>query len=221
MPGRMTAGSRPLPSLQQELALWRSGHRLVAGVDEVGRGPLAGPLVAAAVILDPDLRPDWLMELRDSKTMTGNARERLAAQVRAGALAVGVGYARVSEIDAWGLTAANQAAMVRAVAALPLRPQRLLLDGRLRLPLPQPQETLVDGDATCASIAAASIVAKVDRDDLMRRLDAVYPEYLFADHKGYATRGHLERLARYGPSDQHRRLFMPVRLAAALAEVPA
>jgi ribonuclease HII len=210
----MAAGPRLLPSTREEEALWASGLRWVAGVDEVGRGPLAGPVYAAAVVLDPGASPAWLADVRDSKVLPAPERERLAELIRAGALAYGIGWATVGEIDGWGITLANRMAMARALAALPVRPQYVLIDGPSGIKTPHPQKAIIDGDATCASIAAASIVAKVARDALMCSLDALYPEYGFAGHKGYATRDHLERLARYGASPQHRRSWPRVQLAA-------
>ncbi len=208
----MTAG-RLLPTLAEEEALWASGRRLVAGVDEVGRGPMAGPVLAAAVVIDPDRVPCWVSEVRDSKVVQAAERERLAEVIRAEALAFGIGAASVAEIDGWGITYANRVAMCRALSALGRQPSFVLIDGPSTLRMPLPQRAIVDGDALCVSISAASIVAKVARDDLMRRMDEVYPDYGFASHKGYTTREHLERLARHGPCVLHRRAWQPVRLA--------
>ncbi len=217
----MTAGPRPQPSTAVEEALWALGRRYIAGVDEVGRGPLAGPVYAAAVILDPDSRPAWLTELRDSKELLPNDRQRLAEAIRLEAPAFAVGWASVAEVDAWGIGPANKVAMMRALQGLRFRPQHVLIDGPLPLPgSPLPQRTIIDGDATCISIAAASIVAKVARDALMCRLDAVYPEYGFAAHKGYATRDHLARIEQYGASVMHRRSWLAVQRRAA-AGVPS
>lgn len=208
----MTAGSRPLPSTSFEEAFWACGETLVAGVDEVGRGPLAGPVYAAAVVLDPNARPGWLAEVRDSKVLLAPERERLAQAVRNEALAWGLGWATVPEIDAWGITAANRMAMVRALQALGAAPQRVLIDGPQTLPnFAAPQKAIVDGDALCCSIAAASIVAKVARDEIMCRLDTLFPVYGFASHKGYATKGHLDALEQHGPCVQHRRSWLAVR----------
>jgi ribonuclease HII len=214
----MAAGPRPLPSTSYEEALWAAGYRLVAGVDEVGRGPLAGPVYAAAVILDPQARPGWLDELRDSKVLTAVERERLAEAVLREAPAVGVGSATVHEIDAWGITVANRMAMVRALQVLGIPPQHVLIDGPAKLPnYRAPQQAIVDGDALCCTIAAASIVAKVARDAVMCRLDEVYPAYGFASHKGYATREHLEQLERHGPCVEHRRSWLAVQRRGAVA----
>ncbi|HLG10978.1 MAG TPA: ribonuclease HII [Dehalococcoidia bacterium] len=210
-----------MPSTSFEEALWAAGHPLVAGVDEVGRGPLAGPVYAAAVILDPDARPGWISELRDSKVLTATERERLSQAIRQEAPDFGVGWATVAEIDAWGISLANRMAMVRALQALSSRPQHVLIDGPQRLPnYAAPQRAIIDGDALCCTIAAASIVAKVARDAVMRRLDAVYPAYGFAAHKGYATREHLEALERHGACVEHRRSWAAVQRRGALAEVP-
>jgi len=216
----MAAGPAPLPSTAFEEPLWAE-RRTVAGLDEVGRGPIAGPVFAAAVILDPATRPGWLCDLRDSKVLTASERERLSLAVREEAPAYGIGWATVAEIDAWGISAANRLAMVRALRALPARPEYVLIDGPSKLPgVPLPQRAIVDGDALCMSIAAASIVAKVARDEVMRRLDCLFPAYGFASHKGYATKEHLERLARHGPCVQHRRSWPAVQRRA-LGEILA
>lgn len=211
----MTAGPRLQPSTAVEETLWASNLRYVAGVDEVGRGPLAGPVYAAAVILNPDGRADWWNELRDSKELSPDDRQRLAETVRGLALDYAVGWASVAEIDAWGISVANQTAMIRALCGLRHRPQFVLIDGPTKVHHAAAQRAIVDGDATCTSIAAASIVAKVARDALMRRLDSVYPEYGFAAHKGYATRDHIERIERYGASVQHRRSWLAVQRRSA------
>ncbi|MEO1776608.1 MAG: ribonuclease HII [Pseudomonadota bacterium] len=179
----------------------------VAGVDEVGRGPLAGPLVAAAVILDPASVPQGLA---DSKALSPARRDHLAAEIRQVAL-VGTAVIDAAEIDALGLGPANEAAMLRALDALPRSPAAVLADGRA---LPRgcalPGRAIVGGDATCAAIAAASIVAKVMRDEIMQTLDLVHPGYGWAANKGYATAAHRDALARLGVTPQHRRCFAPV-----------
>lgn len=207
----MVAGSRPLPTTEFEEAHWASPAPLVAGIDEVGRGPLAGPVYTAAVILHPGQHPGWLSELRDSKVLLAHDRQRLAKTVREEALDYALGWATVAEIDAWGIGPANKIAMVRALLGLRLRPHYALIDGPLKVNYPLPQRAIVDGDATCVSIAAASIVAKVARDALMCELDLRYPQYGFANHKGYATREHLDKLARFGPCQQHRRSWLAVQ----------
>ena len=205
------AGPRPLPTTCVEEALWASGSPYVAGVDEVGKGPLAGPVYAAAVILDCHQRPGWLSELRDSKVIAAPERERLARAVRDEAPAWGIGWASVAEIDAWGISRANYTAMLRAIARLGLTPEHVLIDGPLVIPgNPLPQKAIVDGDATCASIAAASIIAKVARDEVMCGLHRWYPEYGFASHKGYATSSHLRQIETHGLCPQHRRSWAAV-----------
>jgi ribonuclease HII len=208
--------SRRLPAKPEQLALHWAAPGLVAGVDEVGRGPLAGPVVAAAVILD-DLRP--VEGLRDSKALGPVTRARLAADIRAKALCVCIGEASVAEIDRINILHATLLAMRRAVEGLRLTPARVLVDGN-RLPvLRVPAEAIVRGDATVAVIAAASIVAKVHRDELLQQLHRVHPAYGFAAHKGYATAEHLAALRTHGACPAHRRSFAPV--AATLANIPA
>lgn len=180
----------------------------VAGVDEVGRGPLAGPVVAAAVILDP-ARP--ITGLDDSKRLTARRREALAGDIRAHALAWALGRAEVEEIDRVNILQASMLAMERAVAALPIRPEHVYVDGN-RLPnLGIAATAVVGGDAQVAEIAAASILAKVTRDAELVALDERFPGYGFAGHKGYPSRAHLEALERLGPCPEHRRSFAPVR----------
>lgn len=191
---------------------------LVAGVDEAGRGPLAGPVVAAAVILD-ELQP--IAGLADSKRLTARARERLDLEIRGKALCFAVAEASVEEIDRLNVLQATMLAMQRAVAGLRLRPGRVLVDGN-RLPvLPMQAEAVVGGDATVSSISAASILAKVHRDRLCVILDTRHPGYGFALHKGYGVPQHLEALRMQGPCEAHRRSFAPVRAAAAASGSPA
>jgi len=187
--------------------LLAEGARIVAGVDEVGVGPLAGPVVAAAVVL-PE-RPQ-LPGLDDSKRLTPLARERLAAAIREQAEAFAVAEVWIEEIDRRNIYQASLLAMRRAVDALARRPDHVLVDAR-RIPgIAVPQTPLVGGDGLDASIAAASVIAKVHRDAIMRRLDGEYPGYGFARHMGYATRDHLRALQRLGASPVHRRSFAPV-----------
>jgi ribonuclease HII len=188
---------------------------LVAGVDEAGRGPLAGPVVAAAVILD-DLQP--IKGLRDSKTLGPATRERLAAEVRARALCCSVAEATVEEIDRLNILHATLLAMRRAVEGLRLVPARVLVDGN-RLPLLKvPAEAIVKGDAKVAAISAASIVAKVHRDALLAALHEQHPAYGFAEHKGYPTPEHLAALRIHGACAAHRRSFAPVRMVLEAAQ---
>jgi ribonuclease HII len=180
---------------------------LVAGVDEAGRGPLAGPVVAAAVILD-DMRP--IRGLADSKTLTAKQRERLNDQILAKALCCSVAQASVEEIDTHNILQATMLAMRRAVEGLRLKPIKVLVDGN-RLPtLDVLAEAVVGGDALVKSISAASILAKVHRDRLCEQLHAEYPHYGFAAHKGYSTPEHLEALRLHGACIHHRRTFSPV-----------
>ena len=203
------------PTRRRELALWRAGAAVVAGADEVGRGPLAGPLVVAAVVLPRDYRPPWLSEVRDSKQLAPAQRARLAPLIRAEAAAWAVGGVPAEEIDAIGLTRALRLAYRRALDGLREPPDIVLADGNDRLDLPWPTEMIVRGDASVASIAAASIVAKEWRDEQMADLDALHPQYGFARHKGYGTPEHLAALHEHGPCTEHRRCFAPVREAAA------
>lgn len=199
-----------VPTLNAEIAAWRRGWRDVAGVDEAGRGPLAGPVVAAAVILDPDLARDWWCDLRDSKLIAAPERERLAALIRE-QCAHGVGVASHETIDTLGLIAATKLAMRRAIDALPCRPDMLLIDA---VSLPEYRHrSIIHGDALCASIAAASVLAKVSRDAIMDGYHEEYPDYGFHQHRGYSTPDHQRALAEHGPCDIHRRLFAPVRAA--------
>ncbi|MDE2625681.1 MAG: ribonuclease HII [Burkholderiales bacterium] len=181
---------------------------LVAGVDEAGRGPLAGPVVAAAVILD-ELAP--IKGLKDSKQLTARARERLYDEIRAKALCCCIAQASVAEIDALNILQATLLAMRRAVEGLRLRPHRVLVDGNQLPPLPMPALAIVKGDAKVQAISAASIVAKVHRDRLCLELHARHPQYGFDGHKGYPTPAHLAALREHGASPEHRRSFAPVR----------
>lgn len=194
--------------LRVERQLWASGVMRVAGVDEVGVGPLAGPVLAAAVVLPSDVR---LRGVDDSKTLSPARRTELAARIRDCALGIGLGLVDVEDIDRWNIYRAALEAMRRAVLALPAPPEQLVVDARTVPGIAVPQLALVGGDARCYSVAAASIVAKVARDQLMRDLDRVYPQYGFAENMGYGTAQHLAAIARHGPSPVHRRSFAPVR----------
>ncbi len=187
----------------------------VAGVDEAGRGPLAGPVVAAAVILDPG-RP--VAGLADSKQLSAARREQLAVAVRTDALAWSVAWADAAEIDALNILGATMLAMRRAILGLSVLPAAVQVDGN-RLPCLRigdralPGEAIVRGDTRVPSISAASILAKTSRDRIMLDMDRLYPDYGFARHKGYGTAVHRQRLQQHGPCEQHRRSFAPVRLA--------
>lgn len=184
-------------------------YRLIAGVDEVGRGPLIGAVVTAAVILDPN---NPIEGLADSKKLSEKKRLALAAEIKQKALVWALGRAEAEEIDKLNILQASLLAMTRAVEALRIRPQFVLLDGN-KIPndLDIPAQAVVKGDSLVAEISAASILAKVARDQEMEELDRQYPEYAFAQHKGYPTKLHLEKLTALGPLPQHRRSFAPVR----------
>jgi ribonuclease HII len=183
---------------------------LAAGVDEAGRGPLAGPVVAAAVILDPR---QSIAGLADSKKLTARRREQLFDQIQDKALCCAIGQASVEEIDRLNILQATLLAMQRAVAGLRLVPARVLVDGN-RLPrLPMLAEAIIGGDAKVPAISAASILAKVHRDRWCEQIDAEYPQYGFAAHKGYGTAAHLAALRQHGPTPWHRRSFAPVAQA--------
>jgi ribonuclease HII len=202
----------PRPTWRVERSLQRAGLPRVAGVDEVGRGPLAGPVVAGAVVL-PRSRAGWLARLRDSKQLAPEERTELAAAVRAHA-DWGLGAASSHVIDQLGIVAATRLAMSRAVRSLRVPPDGLIVDGREVVAGGFPQRSVIDGDALCVSVAAASIIAKVARDELMRGVDRALPGYGFAEHKGYATPEHRAALRRLGPSTAHRLSWAPVRAAA-------
>ena len=184
------------------------GHALIAGVDEVGRGALAGPVVAAAVILDPAATlPEGL---DDSKKLTALQRERIAEQLRERAICYGVGLVSPEEIDRTNILVATRRAMVEALERLNPCADFLLIDALQLRESPVPQRAIIGGDAVSASIAAASVIAKTYRDALMKRYDAVYPQYGFARHVGYGTREHLQALRAHGPCPIHRRSFRGV-----------
>lgn len=190
--------------LRGERDLWRAGWRYIAGVDEVGVGPLAGPVVAAAVVFGADIS---LTGVNDSKCLDPETRTKLAAVIRDRAIGVGVGTASVDEIDRLNVYHAGLLAMRRAIEALPVVPEQVLVDARAIPDLPVPQRAIIRGDETCFSIAAASIVAKVHRDRLMADLDRRYPQYGFCRHKGYATAEHQAAVRRYGPCELHRQSY--------------
>ncbi len=201
------------PTLEAERRLWALGYSFVAGVDEAGRGPWAGPVVAAAVVLPPDdpRLEEVLAGVDDSKRLSPRVREDWFILIHEVALAVGVGQSTAQEIDDLGIARATRLAMKRAIESLPLRPDYILVDYE-RLPdVPIPQEAFVRGDARVLSIAAASIIAKVTRDRIMVDMDARYPGYGFAQHKGYGTASHRDALRRLGPSPIHRKSWKPVR----------
>ena len=194
--------------LRCERALWSAGVKLIAGVDEVGVGPLAGPVIAAAVVLPEGVRERGV---DDSKVLTAAQREDLAQRLRGVALGIGVGRADVDEIDRINIYHAALLAMRRAVEALPLAPEKILVDARTIPGVATPQTPIVKGDRRSYSIAAASIIAKVTRDALMAELDGTYPEYGFARHMGYATPEHIAAIEKHGPCPLHRRSFWRIR----------
>lgn len=199
--------------LRFEQALWRAGHTCVAGVDEVGVGPLAGPVVAAAVILPPGSN---IADIDDSKRLSPQAREHLDGVIRREAIAWAVGMCSAEEIDAGNIFVATRQAARRAVLALSTPPEHILVDAYRVPQLDMPQTPLIHGDRRSQSVAAASIVAKVTRDYLMRAMDITYPNYGFAQHVGYGTARHLAALRTLGPCPEHRRSFAPVRAVAGL-----
>ena len=206
---------KTLPTLEEEMALLAQGYSFVAGLDEAGRGCLAGPVVAAAVILPLSSDTEDILArfngVNDSKQLTMQARERLYSLIMHNALAVGVGSGSVAIIDERNILQATKYAMRSALEQLSTTPQALLLDA-IQLPgLKIPQRSLIKGDARCLSIAAASIIAKVTRDRLMLDLHKEYPEYGFDQHKGYGTAAHLAALQAHGATPHHRQSFGPVR----------
>ena len=208
------ATARTTPTYHEESRLLHDGYTLVAGLDEAGRGPLAGPVVAAAVILPPNPGGDWTAQVRDSKQMTAAQRERVLPYIQEAALQLEVGLSSPSEIDELGIVPATRLAMMRALGHMALLPQFLLVDALTLPEMDLPQRAIVHGDAFCLSIAAASVVAKVARDRMMREEDTTHPGYGFARHKGYGTREHLHNLSRLGPCAIHRMSFAPVSKVA-------
>lgn len=210
--------ARIAPDLHREQVWWSQGLQ-VAGVDEVGRGCLAGPVVAAAVLLQPGAA---LPGVRDSKQVSAAQREALVPLIYAQSLAVSIASVDAADIDRLNILQATRVAMVQAVQALAVVPHHILIDGREPIDLPLTQSCIIGGDALCVSIAAASIVAKVHRDQLMRDFDGKFPQYGFARHKGYGTALHLAALAEHGPMHLHRYSFAPVRRAVPLTlQIPA
>ncbi|AGG06367.1 MULTISPECIES: ribonuclease HII [Dehalococcoides] len=199
------------PSRAEEKLLRKQGFILIAGLDEAGRGCLAGPVVAGAVIMPPRLKGDWVEMVRDSKVLSPAKREYLYCHIVSMAVTFGVGAVDNEQIDSMGIAPATRLAMKQAVEDLTCQPDFLLVD-YLKLPdIPLPQKGIVDGDALCFSIACASIVAKVSRDRLMSKLDMEYPGYYLAKHKGYGTALHVECICQKGISPIHRRTFAPLK----------
>jgi ribonuclease HII len=199
------------PNLDEEYKLKSQGYELVAGIDEVGRGALAGPVVAGAVILPHPANLAWLQLVRDSKELNSRKRESLFDLINKEAVAVGIGIVSPQTIDSVNILRATRLAMVQAVENLSKQPNFLLIDRVTLSQCPIPQMGITRGDKTCLSIACASIIAKVTRDRIMEEFDQIYPGYGFARHKGYGTGGHISFLRKLGPSPIHRLYFAPVR----------
>ncbi len=200
-----------MPTFREEIEFELQGYRLIAGIDEVGRGALAGPVVAGAVMMPTQSSARWLERVRDSKLLTARQREHLARHIQETAVSYGIGVIPKEIIDARGIAVASRLAMKQAIEQLAPPAEALLID-YFKLPeVDLPQKGIVDGDSLCFSIACASIIAKVARDNMMTELDATHPGYGFASHKGYSTREHLECLVRLGPCPIHRRSYAPVR----------
>lgn len=195
-----------VPNLKEEKVLWKAGYRLIAGVDESGCGPWAGPVVAAAVILSKDKR---INKIKDCKLLNIKLREELCERILSEALDIGLGFVDIPELDNLGIRKSSVLAMERALKKLKLKPNFILVDA-WKLSLNVPQKPIIKGDTTCLSIAAASIVAKVERDRLMFALHKKYPVYGFDKHKGYGTKLHQQMLKKYGPSKVHRKSFKPI-----------
>jgi ribonuclease HII len=206
-------GQRLRGMLRFETALWTAGLTRVAGIDEAGMSPLAGPVAAAAVVFAPGTR---IPGVDDSKKLDAALRERLAPVIRASAVACAVAFVEPDEIDRLNIYWAGIAAMKRALAGLGLEPEHVLIDGRRLRDVPLPQQAIVGGDRKSLTIAAASILAKTARDARMRELDELYPGYGFSRHKGYPVAAHFAALRKLGPSPIHRLSFAPVQEALAL-----
>lgn len=203
--------SRSTPTLERERRCWQDGYAIVAGIDEAGRGALAGPVTAAAVVVPSSaaLVGIW-SQVRDSKLLTATRRQELASEIKGSALAWGIGNTPPASIDQIGVAAATRQAMVVAVAALSPQPDYLLIDW-VKLPIVNiAQESFAKADRLCVSVAAASILAKVHRDELMVELGRVYPQYQFAANKGYGSQAHRDAIARCGPCPEHRYSFSPL-----------
>ena len=201
----------PQPSFVEEILLEAQGYQHIAGIDEVGRGALAGPVVAGAVILPCRIDAPWLTEVKDSKQLSPATRELLFHHIHEIAISVGIGMVPNEVVDTQGVIKATRLAMKLAIDQLSPPPQSLLIDYMLLPEVPLPQKGITNGDSLCFSIACASIMAKVARDLLMIEFDRIYPGYGLAQHKGYGTKEHFASLQRLGPSPIHRQSFKPVK----------
>ncbi|MFC1622678.1 ribonuclease HII [Patescibacteria group bacterium] len=195
------------PTLKYENQLFKQGYEVIAGLDEAGRGALAGPLVAGAVILNPNYK---IKHLRDSKLLTPNKRQNLFLKISKNCLGWSVGIVSHAEIDKLGIIPANRLAFERAVKKLNITPHYLLVDGIRNFDSNIKSDFIIKGDTKISSISAASIIAKVVRDQILNSLHKIYPIYNFAQHKGYGTRKHVDAIQKYGPSEIHRFSFQPI-----------
>ena len=202
-------------NLNKEEQLFKKGYKYIAGVDEAGRGPLAGPVVAAAVIVDANFilkEDDKLLKVNDSKKLSAKNREKLFSLIKERALSVEISVVSSQMIDKTNILKASLTAMGKAIEKSNVKPDYVVVDGNFKIPkLETKQECIIGGDALVWTIAAASIIAKVSRDYLMSEYDKKYPEYLFAKHKGYGTKLHMEKIAEFGPCPIHRFSFKPMR----------
>ncbi len=201
-------------NLDKEQSLFQEGYNLIGGVDEAGRGPLAGPVVAACVVVDKDfvISGPELELVRDSKKLSAKQREKIFTVIKSKAVAVAIGVCDHKTIDEVNILQATFLAMKKAIDQMAVTPDYILVDGGLRIPrLSLPQEAIKEGDGKIFCIAAASIIAKVSRDYLMAELDQKYPEYKFSQHKGYGTKLHLAKISEHGPCPIHRRSFAPIK----------
>ena len=211
MKGVRLINNLQIPSFAEEKLLEAQGYQRIAGIDEAGRGALAGPVIAAAVILPCRIDAPWLNLVKDSKQLSPATRELLFHHIHEIAISVGIGMATNEVIDTQGVIKATRLAMKLAIDQLSPPPQSLLIDYMLLPEVPLPQKGITNGDKLCFSIACASIMAKVTRDQLITELDKIYPGYGLAPHKGYGTKEHLACLRRLGPSPIHRQSFKPVK----------
>jgi len=198
------------PTFLEEQKLWNSGYKFIAGLDEVGRGTIAGPVVTGIVVLPETLSGEWVSHINDSKRMTPKRRQYVLGHLQDSAIALQTGISSVEEVDQLGIVEAVQLAMKRSVCSIPITPQFLLMDAFELNGIDIPQKAIVKGDSLSMSIAAASILAKETRDSLMVALHEKFPEYGFDSHKGYGTKKHIEALKLYGPCPLHRKTFRPV-----------